>query len=316
MTDLSGPELGYSFLGPVGTFTEQALKQVSEAAGKPWRPVTSVIEALTDVQEGKSFAAMIPIENSVDGGVSVAQDALSNIPDLRIIGEYVVPVSFILVGRPGQKLEDVTTVAAHPVAYAQCSSWSAGNISGHSHVPASSNIAAVELLLENANIDAAITAPGALEHFPVEQLADNLGNNKHAATRFVLVSKPGTLPERTGADKTSLVVDLPADRAGALLELLEQFSTRGVNLSLIQSRPIGDAFGRYRFIIDADGHITDERLADALMGIKRVSPRVIFLGSYPRADQHKIQVDPYFADETFIEARDWLRGIITGEPGQ
>ncbi|MEB0015064.1 ACT domain-containing protein, partial [Glaciimonas sp. Cout2] len=84
-------------------------------------------------------------------------------------------------------------------------------------------------------------------------------------TRFVLVSRTTVIPERTGADKTSLIVELPEDRAGALLELLEQFATRGVNLSLIQSRPIGDALGRYRFVIDADGHIHDERVADALL---------------------------------------------------
>ena len=96
--------------------------------------------------------------------------------------------------------------------------------------------------------------------------------------------------------------------------MLEQFATRGVNLSLLQSRPIGDSLGRYRFVVDLDGHILDERVADALLGLKRFSPNVIFLGSYPRADQRAIEYVSRYGDEVFIEARDWLRGLISGAP--
>jgi prephenate dehydratase len=99
------------------------------------------------------------------------------------------------------------------------------------------------------------------------------------------------------------------------MELLEQFATRGVNLSLLQSRPIGDSLGRYRFVVDLDGHLLDERVADALLGLKRFSPKVIFLGSYPRADEQAVSYDSRYGDEVFIEARDWLRGLIAGEPG-
>jgi prephenate dehydratase len=107
---------------------------------------------------------------------------------------------------------------------------------------------------------------------------------------------------------------LPEDHAGALLELLEQFSTRGVNLSLLQSRPIGDSLGRYRFVIDADGHITDERVADALLGVRRFSPNIIFLGSYPRADKAPVEYVARYDNDVFIEARDWLRALVSGEP--
>jgi Prephenate dehydratase len=96
--------------------------------------------------------------------------------------------------------------------------------------------------------------------------------------------------------------------------MLEQFATRGVNLSLIESRPIGDTLGRYRFVIDLDGHILDERVADALLGLKRFSPKVIFLGSYPRADRVRTEVTQRYGNEVFVEARDWLRGLIAGEP--
>jgi prephenate dehydratase len=96
--------------------------------------------------------------------------------------------------------------------------------------------------------------------------------------------------------------------------MLEQFATRGVNMSLIESRPIGDALGRYRFVIDLDGHIHDERVADALLGLRRFSPNVLFLGSYPRADKRPVEFVPQYSDDVFTDARDWLRGILSGEP--
>ena len=106
----------YSYLGPAGTFTEAALAQVPEARNQIWRSGRNVGEALADGVEGRSDAAMIAIENSIDGGVSTAQDALATMPGLRIVGEYLVPVEFVLVARPGTTLEDVSLIAAHPVA--------------------------------------------------------------------------------------------------------------------------------------------------------------------------------------------------------
>ncbi|MCU1437347.1 MAG: Prephenate dehydratase [Naasia sp.] len=307
----------YSFLGPAGTFTEAALAQVPEASGKAWRAVNNVGEALDDVVTGRSVAAMIAIENSVEGGVTAAQDALASIPDLRIIGEYLVPVTFALVARPGVALADVRTIAAHPVAYAQCRRWIERTLPAHGHLLATSNVqAAVDLLADGpAAADAAIAPPTIPERYPLAVLAENIGDNPAAVTRFVLVSRTTRIPERTGADKTSVIAELPEDRSGALLELLEQFSTRGINLSLLQSRPIGDALGRYRFVVDLDGHIHDERVADAMLGLRRFSPRVIFLGSYARADKVAVDYVSRYDDEVFIEARDWLRGILSGEPG-
>ncbi|MET1051010.1 MAG: prephenate dehydratase [Mycetocola sp.] len=310
-----GPALRtYSYLGPRGTFTEAALAQVPEAVGQTWRSVNNVGEALDDVVEGRSDAAVIAIENSIEGGVSVAQDALATIPGLRIIGEYLVPVNFVLVARRGTTLADVHVVNAHPVAYAQCHLWIDAALPDHGHIPATSNVAAASALFDNDLADAAIAPPGIVDHYDVDVLAENIGDNPNAVTRFLLVSRKAVLPEPTGADKTSLIAELPVDRAGALLELLEQFSTRGVNMSLLESRPIGDALGRYRFIIDADGHIRDERVADAMLGVRRFSPSVRFLGSYPRADKASIEFDDRYSDEVFVEARDWLRGLISGEP--
>lgn len=302
----------YSFLGPSGTFTEAALAQVPQARGKRWRSVNNVGEALADVVAGRSVAAMIAIENSIEGGVSVAQDALATVPGLRIIGEYLVPVNFVLVARPGTALSDVRTVNAHPVAYAQCHQWLDAHLPAHGHLPAASNVAAAASLFEGSTADAAIAPPGIVDHHDVVVLAENIGDNPNAVTRFLLVSTSRSVPAPTGADKTSLIAELPDDRAGSLLDLLEQFSTRGINLSLIQSRPVGDALGRYRFVLDADGHIQDERVADALLGLRRFSPSVIFLGSYPRADRAAIDFDSRYGDDVFTEAREWLASLVEG----
>lgn len=300
----------YSYLGPAGTFTEAALSQVPEAAGKTWHSVNNVGEALADVVSGRSVAAMIAIENSVEGGVTATQDALANIPNLRIIGEYLVPVQFDLVAPQGTSLAEINIINAHPVAYAQCRGWLEKTLPHHGHIPSSSNVAAAASLLETDTADAAIAPAGIAKHYDVEVLASGIADNPNAVTRFVLVSKTTELPAPTGSDKTSLIVELPDDRAGGLLEMLEQFATRGVNLSLIQSRPIGDEFGRYRFVIDAEGHARDERVADALLGLRRFSPKVIFLGSYPRADKVTTQHSQRYADGIFQDARAWLAEIL------
>src|SRR5690606_31533094 len=154
----------YSYLGPAGTFTEAALAQVPDAVGRPWRSVNNVGEALDDVVSGRSVAAMIAIENSIEGGVSATQDALASIPNLRIVGEYLVPVNLVLVGRPGSTLADVKVINAHPVAYAQCRRWLDATLPSHGHIPATSNVAAAASLFDATGgagpADAAIAPPG------------------------------------------------------------------------------------------------------------------------------------------------------------
>ncbi|WP_026372702.1 prephenate dehydratase [Agrococcus lahaulensis] len=303
-----------TFLGPRGTFTEAALEQVPGLEQTERVPVANVAEALAAVAEGRSDAAMIAIENSIEGGVTAAQDALAATPGLRILSEHVVSVNFSLVAPPGTRLDDIRVVAAHPVAWAQCSGWLQRELPGRAHLPAASNVtAAADLGASGAQ--AALSTPTIGDWVEgLDVLADRIGDNPDAVTRFLFVGRAGAPGEPTGADKTSLVVELPSDEPGMLLDMLEQFATRGVNLSLIQSRPIGDRLGRYRFVIDADGHIKDERVADALLGLKRFSPSVTFLGSYPRADGQRIHVERRYSDRSFVEARDWLRGLVAGEP--
>src|SRR5580692_9067371 len=131
MSNAAEPTETYSYLGPAGTFTDAALAQVPQAVGQTWHPVNNVGQALDDVVTGRSVAAMIAIENTVEGGVSASQDALATIPNLRIIGEYLVHVNFVLVARPGTTLGQVSVVNAHPVAYAQTHLWMDRNLPAH-----------------------------------------------------------------------------------------------------------------------------------------------------------------------------------------
>jgi prephenate dehydratase len=296
----------YSYLGPIGTFTELALAQVAEAKGGNWHPVSHVQEAIDDVIAGRAFRAIIPVENSVEGGVSATSDALAVNPNIRIYGEYLVPVTFDLVARPGATLADVKVVATHPVAYAQTRSWLSKNLKKHTHLPATSTAAAAAALLDSDSADAAIAASTITKHYKLKVLAKNIGDNKNAQTRFLQIGLANATPKPTGKDKTSVIVELPTDRPGTLLEMLEQFAVRGVNLSRIESRPIGDQLGRYRFNIDIEGHIDDAPVADALKGLHRFSPKVIFLGSYPRADKKKSVHEGNNTNASFAAAEKWI----------
>ncbi|MFD2757686.1 prephenate dehydratase [Gulosibacter faecalis] len=299
-----------SYLGPAGTFTEMALRLAPEAAGKTWKPVSNVLEALMDVQTGTSVAAMIAVENSIEGGVTASQDALATIDGLRIAGEYVVPVRFALAVRQGTKLEEVRNVAAHPVAYGQCRRWLHRVLPGHGHVAAASNIASAEIMLDRPDlVDAAITPVNIEERFDLEVLAQDIQDNDSARTRFALVTTRTDVPPRTGRDKTSVIVELPEERPGGLMTMLEQFATRGINLSMITSRPIPEQPGRYRFVVDLDGHLHDARVEDALLGLRRYSPSVKFLGSYPRASASPVAEDPAASDENYAAARSWLDSL-------
>ena len=299
----------YAFLGPVGTFTELALAQVAEAKGQTHRAVSNVQEAIDLVLSKKASRAIIPVENSIEGGVSATLDALAATDNVRIYGEYLVPISFNLVAAKGVTLKDVRTIATHPVAYAQTRKWLTANLPKHRHLPTTSTAAAAADLLDGSTAEAAVAASTITEHYDLKVLARNIADNKHAQTRFIQIGLAGAVPERTGRDKTSVIVELPNDRPGALLEMLEQFAARGVNLSRIESRPIGDRMGRYRFNIDVEGHLHDEAVAEALKGLHRFSPRVVFLGSYARADKEQSIHRGNNSNPEFAAAEAWLKKL-------
>jgi prephenate dehydratase len=304
--------MSYAYLGPAGTFTEAALLQVPGAAESERVPAASVPAALELVRSKRVAAAMVPIENSVEGGVSATLDAISNGEPLQIIREVLVPVQFVLVAKPGLGLADIRQVSTHAHAWAQCRTWTSEHIPAAEYLPASSTAAAAVGLLDPAcAYEAAISSPWVAEQHRLNVLGDHIGDVADAVTRFILVSLPGALPEPTGADKTTLVIPLPEDHPGALMEMLEQFATRGVNLSRIESRPTGLFLGDYFFSIDAEGHIGDARVADALRGLHRMSPGLRFLGSYPRADQREYDVAAHTSDEAFAAAKSWVDSLLS-----
>lgn len=302
----------YAYLGPEGTFTEQALRQATAGGDHAELvPVASVDAALEAVRAGDVDAAMVPIENSVEGGVSATLGALAQDDPLLVVGEQVVPVTFDFVVRPGLSREDVTRVASHPHGLAQCRVWLHREFPKATLVPALSTAGAAEALLDPTTPwDAALCAPIAARRFGLTPMLTDVGDNTAAVTRFVLVSRPGPLPAPTGFDKTTLAAYLgPDDKPGQLLELLEQFAVRGVNLSRLESRPTGEGMGRYYMSIDAEGHVAEARVAEALKGLHRVCPKVIFLGSYPRAGGEPAPVRAETSDAAFAEADTWLKSI-------
>lgn len=303
----------YAYLGPEFTFTEAALRRFLDGRPASRLPMASVDAALDAVRGGDVDAAMVPIENSVEGGVTATLDSLVSGPPLRVIAEVVVPVTFHLVGRPGASLEDVTRVSTHVQGLAQCRGWLHAHLPKATLLPALSTAAAAAGLRDpDVHYDAALCAPLAAEHYALPVLAENVGDNPNAVTRFVLVARPGPVGPATGADKTTLAAYLAHDHPGALIELLEQFATRGINLTRLESRPTGELLGHYYMSIDAEGHVRDARLADALQGLHRVCADVRFLGSYPRADGERAKIRPDTTDQAFDRARTWLRDVQDG----
>ena len=300
----------YGFLGPAGTFTEAALLQWLDGRTAELLPYATVDSAVDAVRVGDVAAAMVPLENSVEGSVTATIDALAGGPGLAIIAEAQVPVSFSLVARPGSTLEQVRGVATHPHAHAQCRRWLADRLPDIPVTFAPSTAMAAAMVADGEH-DAAISAPLAAQVYGLDQLASDIGD-RPAETRFVLVSTPQPPQPATGADKTSLVLFMGEDHPGALLEILTEFAVRGVNLTRIESRPTGGGIGDYFFSVDAEGHLDDARVGEALMGLRRVCAEVRYLGSYPRIDGRPPVVRRGVTDGEFREAQAWLTRIREG----
>jgi len=300
----------YAFLGPEGTFTDAALRAMTAGVDISTMPTVDVPAALAAVRAGEADFAVVAIENTVEGGVTATLDTLAEGAPLVILEEFVIPVAFELVSRDDRTMASITRVAAHAHGLAQCRRWISANLPDVIQVAATSNSAAAVALADGtADFDAALAPPGTAERLGLHLVTDGVADNVNAATRFVRVGRPGELPAVTGADKTTLVVHLPHDRAGALLEMLEQFAVRGVNLSRIESRPIGDKPGEYAFSIDALAHVGEARMAEVLVGLKRTCPVVTFLGSYPAAHGVQTPVAKGTADVDYDAAHAWVESL-------
>lgn len=312
------PPARFVYLGPEGTFAEQALRTIPAAEHGTRTPARSVGEALDSVRAGDADAALVPLENSIGGAVGVTLDEMAEGEPLVITREVILPVDFVLAAPTGTGLPAVRTIAAHPQASTQCRGWLRDHVPDAVVVDVLSNGAAAAGA-GSGEYDAAICAPiGAARH-RLALLADKIADHPDAVTRFVLVSRPGPPPPSTGDDLTSLAVYIAHDRVGALLSVLMELAVRGVNLTRIESRPTGEALGRYVFFLDCTGHVADVRLGEALQGLRRVCADVRFLGSYPRhrwveaAGERPVPAPAGLSDVDYADAAAWLARLRTGE---
>ncbi|MFF3853438.1 prephenate dehydratase [Micromonospora sp. NPDC002575] len=312
------PPTRFVYLGPEGTFAEQALRTVPAAERGTCTPARSVGEALESVRAGEADAALVPLENSIGGAVGVTLDELAEGDPLVITREVILPVEFVLGTRPGASPEAIRSVAAHPQASTQCRGWLRAHLPDAVVVDVLSNGAAAAGAA-TGEYDAAICAPiGAARH-RLAVLADKIADHPDAVTRFALLSRPGPPSPPTGDDLTSLAVYIAHDRVGALLSVLMELAVRGVNLTRIESRPTGEALGRYVFFLDCTGHVAEPRLGEALQGLRRVCAQVRFLGSYPRhrwaqpAGDRPIPAPAGLSDADYADAAAWLARLRAGE---
>ncbi|MEU5690979.1 prephenate dehydratase [Actinosynnema sp. NPDC020468] len=292
-----------AYLGPQGTFTEQAALGFA-TPDTELVPFDTVPAALDAIRRGEVDAACVPVENSVEGAVPATMDALAFGEPVVAVGEVVLPVRFSVLVRPGAG--EVRTVTSHPHALAQVRGWLAEHLP-NADVVATTSTAAAARAVHNGEFDAAVSAPVAVRHYPLAELATDVADVRDAKTRFLLVRRPGPLPAPTGSDRTSVVVTA-SDRVGALSELLTELALREINLTRIESRPTKGRLGEYRFYIDLDGHVAEERVGDALAALHRHCPETRFLGSYPKAEPGTVSS----GDEDFVSAAGWLASVREG----
>lgn len=272
----------FGFLGPPGTFTQEALLQVVDPEQAELVYYPTVEEVIEAVEQGDVERGMVPIENSVEGTVNASIDALGfDTEGLLIEREVILPVRLHLLGRPGTTLEDVKEVYSMPHATAQCRRWLRVNLSSAKIIAANSTAEAAGRVAYEKAAAAAIGPNLAAQLFALEVIARDVTDHPEAETRFVVVGREAAEP--SGRDKTSLVVFIAEDKPGALLEILQVFAERKINLTKLESRPTKRVLGEYCFFIDLEGHVENEVVADSLKTLESKVARLKSLGSYPRA---------------------------------
>jgi len=268
----------YAFLGPAGTFSEEALLGLGIPDLEPVE-CSSIPEVFEAVERGRVDGGVVPIENSIEGSVPATLDGLAFDSSLEIQSEFVLDIHFSLVTSPGTKLAEVTSVVAHPQASGQCRRWLERYLPGRPVTAANSNAEAVQTASATPGVAAlgpAITADlygGDILHRDVEDYAGN-------QTRFVVIGRG--ICARTGKDKTSLALFMKEDRSGTLHMILGEFVYGEINLTKIQSRPTKRQLGDYMFFIDLEGHVEDANVRTALDCLRLKLREVKVLGSYPR----------------------------------
>lgn len=294
-----------AFLGPPGTFTEEALLSEEEVAEEELLPQTSIPDVFEAVERGEAELGIVPIENSIEGSITVTLDTLAFASDLLIQREIVRAVSLNLVARAGTRLADIRTVFSLPYATAQCREWLRRNLPDVEIVAASSTSNAVERAARSrAKGVAAIGTHLAAELYRLEVLAHEIEDYPDNATRFVIVGHG--IPAPTGHDKTTVVCFQRENRPGSLISILQEFAARAINLTRLESRPTKAGLGDYCFVIDCEGHIADELIADALRNLHAKQGGVKFLGSYPAASTEDGRARRRAAARAWKEATQWV----------
>lgn len=296
------------FLGPPGTFTEEALVSEADLAGLDLVPLRSMPDVLAATQSGEVDLGFVALENSIEGTVNMTLDALIFDTELFIQREVVLAVKLNLVAPPGTALGDVKRVVSIPHATAQCRNWLGANLVGAELVAANSTAEAVhDVGTDRPPGTAAVGTVLAAQLYGLDVIAADIADHGDNVTRFVLVSPTG-VPAPTGHDKTSVVCFQDSDHPGSLHAILGQFSARGINLTKLESRPTKRGLGDYCFIIDMEGHVGDAIVADCLRDLHAQLPAMKFLGSYPAAGDHG-PGRRRDADAAWKAADEWLNGL-------
>jgi len=272
---------GIGYLGPSGTITQEALEASVASDFDRVVPYMTVPEVLRAVQSGEVDNGIVPIENSIEGSVNVTLDTLAFETDLVIEREVVQPVKHCLVARPGVSRKEVAGIISHPQATAQCRGFLARWFSDTPVTAANSTAEAAVIVSKTDEPLAAIATLLAASTYGLSVLDCDIQDYPENATRFVMVGKEKVA--RTGKDKTSIVCFIRANRPGSLLDILQEFASRGINLTKIESRPTKKVLGDYYFFIDIDGHIEDPGVAEAIGSLVSKLRELKLLGSYPAA---------------------------------
>ncbi len=312
MTD-SAPTLPtLAYLGPVGTFTEQAVLTQPDLAAMELVRFPSIVEVLRAVENKAVDLGFAAIENMIEGAVNATIDTLAFDAQLLIQREVVMNVNLNLLVHAGVTLDDIEHVRSIPVAYAQCRTYLADNLPKAAIEATNSTADAARELAESGRTDTAAIAPQrSAEVYGLEILQADVEDHPENQTRFVLVGRDGITPP-SGHDKTSIVIYQREDEPGSLVAILQEFAARNINLTKLESRPTRTGLGDYCFLIDAEGHIADEVLGDALRNIQMKHGRVKFLGSYPSAygtaeEQESNRAGVTDADTWLADLRDQIR---------
>jgi prephenate dehydratase len=277
--------LRIAYLGPRGTFTEDALEAAVGDADVEAVPSPSVYDAIVAVQDRSADRALVPFENSIEGAVSATLDTLAfDARGVTLIGEYDLPIRHCLIAREQTALEDIEVVLSHPQASAQCARFIREHLPQAEVRAALSTAEAVRTVSERKEPWAALGAESAAALYGAAVLQQGVEDEPDNITRFVWVAPEGTEPSGSGPWRTSLVFsELGEDRPGALVDALQVFSGREVNLTRIESRPLRRGLGRYQFFLDIEGTAREEPLASAIEALRAVAESVRVLGSWPIA---------------------------------